>query len=174
MRTVKVLICVSCFILCFGLSWQVLAEEPSISFQDITLVEHVFTGTYPTSEEMIELARIKNDPTSFLVISLPHRFEDNTLTTSDTQLRGDIYCQPIQVIPVLAVEGKVDSRDALNCKHWPEIIQEGISVHKSLAKFSYYIAPNRQFVLKVMGTDHQLTSYQHVNLNVIFFQDWVA
>ena len=173
MQYKKVAMIISCLILCFLSSEQILAEDTSISFQDITLVEHVFTGNYPTSEEMLEIAKIQNDPSSFIVISLPHRFEDNSLSTSDTQLRGDIYCQPIQVIPVLAVDGRVDPRDALNCKHWPEVIQKGISSHKSFAKFAYYIAPNRQFVLKVMGIDQQLGSYDQVNLNVIFFQDWV-
>ena len=173
MKIKKVVIGLCCFFFysqSFGL---MIAKEDSKPFQDITLVEHVFIGTYPTSEEMIEIARIKSDPTSFLVISLPHRFEDSGLTTVDTQNRGDIYCQPIQIIPVLAVAGKVDPRDAVDSKHWSEVIQQGVADHHSMAEFSYYIASNRQFVLRVQGTDEKLSDYKNVNLNVVFFQDWV-
>jgi hypothetical protein len=149
------------------------AEEKSIPLKNTTLVEHVFTGDYYTSLDKIEAAKLLNEEDSFLLVSLPHRFSDNVLSTEETQTRGDYYCQPIQAVPVIAVNGVVDPRDKDSSSHWPEVIKKGIQSHQNMANFSYRKLPAGQFEVTALGTSDELIKIQNLYLNVVFFQDWV-
>lgn len=143
------------------------------SLKSITLVEHVILGSYETFDYEIEQAKILYGEENFFVLKLPHRFDEKILSTSDTQLRGDIYCQPIQAIPVLAVDGIVDLRDKKTQTHWPEVIGNGVKNHLNLADFSFQVLPTGQYEIDATGNNDALNQYANVNLNVIFFQDWV-
>jgi len=149
------------------------AEEKIINLKSITLVEHVFIGTHDTSEDIIENAKISNGEENFLLISLPHRFNDTVLSTSDTQYRGDLYCQPIQAIPVIAVDGVVDPRDKDSSSHWPEAIKKGIQNHPNMADFTLQKLPNGLYQVNALGTSDELTKYTKIVLTIILYQDWV-
>lgn len=153
---------------------KIYAEDKIMNLQSITLVEHVFIGTYDTSEDIIENAKILNGEENFLLISLPHRFNEPILSTSDTQYRGDLYCQPIQAIPVIAVDGVVDPRDKDSTSHWPEVIKTGIKNHSNMADFSLQLLPSGQYQINALGKSDELSKYKKLALTVILYQDWVT
>lgn len=155
------------------LSQYLLADEEVIALIPTTLVEHVFVGDYDTFEEQIDLAKLGGGEDYFLLVNLPHRFNEASLTTSDTQLRGDIYCQPIQSIPVIAVNGLVDPRDKESSSHWREVIQKGYANHQNMADFTYTTLSNGKKEVIAKGTSEELSKFSEVNLNVICFQDFV-
>jgi hypothetical protein len=150
------------------------AEEKIIALKDITLVEHVFIGSYDTSFDKIEYAASLYGEDQFLLLSLPHRFNDTVLSTGDTQNRGDLYCQAIQAIPVIAVDGTVDPRDKDSSNHWPEVIKNGIEKHKEKAKFTFKLLTTGQFEVTATGTSDDLNQMNNLYMNVIFYQDWVS
>lgn len=149
------------------------AEEKEIPLKNTTLIEHVFIGTYDTSLDKIETAKLLNEDDSFLLLSLPHRFNDNVLSTVETQTRGDYYCQPVDAIPVIAVNGIVDPRDKDTSNHWPEVIKKGIQTNPNMANFTYKRLSTGQFEITANGTNDELANIQNLYMNVIFFQDWV-